>query len=173
MRGQINSRRNKKLKARKRKERNKILNEIKELIKKEREKLIEKELEEIESKHADVSKCFGTVRLLKRTKPKLIVYNVNGDMVNTEKKQTHEITKFFREIFEKDTQSTAKEYPPCNMKKPFTEEEISIASKKLRNGKSPGIDNMYAEYIKYVPGATHQQRQIQGRGVRGAGSPFF
>ena len=59
------------------------------------------------------------------------------------------------------------------MKKPFTEKEISMASKKLRNGKSPGIDNMYAEYIKYVPGTTHQQRQIQGRGVRGAGGPFF
>ena len=96
MRGQINSRRNKKLKARKRKERNKILNEIKELIKKEREKLIEKELVEIESKHADVSKCFGAVRLLKRKKPKLIVYNVNGDMVNKEKQKTHEITKFFK-----------------------------------------------------------------------------
>ena len=96
MRGQINSRRNKKLKARKRKERNKILNEIKELIKKEREKLIEKELVEIESKHADVSKCFGAVRLLKRKKPKLIFYNVNGDMVNTEKQKTHEITKFFK-----------------------------------------------------------------------------
>ena len=96
MRGQINSRRNKKLKARKRKERNKILNEIKELIKKEREKLIEKELVEIESKHADVSKCFGAVRLLKRKNPKLIVYNVNGDMVNKEKQKTHEITKFFK-----------------------------------------------------------------------------
>ena len=96
MRGQINSRRNKKLKARKRKERNKILNEIKELIKKEREKLIEKELVEIESKHADVSKCFGAVRLLKRKKPKLIVYNVNGDMVNKEKQKTHEIIKFFK-----------------------------------------------------------------------------
>ena len=59
------------------------------------------------------------------------------------------------------------------MKKPFTEKEISMASKKLRNGKSPGIDNMYAEYIKYAPGTTHQQRQIQGRGVRGAGTPFF
>ena len=33
------------------------------------------------------------------------------------------------------------------MKRPFTEEEISMASKKLRNGKSPGIDNMYAEYL--------------------------
>ena len=42
------------------------------------------------------------------------------------------------------------------MKKPFTEEEISMTSKKLRNGKSPGVDNMHAEYIKYAPGTTHQ-----------------
>lgn len=37
------------------------------------------------------------------------------------------------------------------MKKPFTEEE-SMAYKKLKNGKSPSIDNMYADYIKYVQG---------------------
>ena len=43
------------------------------------------------------------------------------------------------------------------MKKPFTEEEIRMASRKLRNSKSPGIDNMYAEYIKYAPGITHQK----------------
>ena len=42
------------------------------------------------------------------------------------------------------------------MKKFFTEEEISMASKKLRNGKSPGINNMYSEYIKYAPRTTHQ-----------------
>ena len=82
MRGQIDSTRNKKLKAKKRKERNKILNEIKELIKKEKEKIIEKELEEIKSKHTDVSKCFEAVRLLKRKKPKkrLIICNKNGEM---------------------------------------------------------------------------------------------
>ena len=131
--------------------------EIKELIKKEKEKIIEKELEEIASKHTDVSKCFEAVRLLQRKKPKkrLIVYNGNGDMVNTEKQQADEITNFFREIFEKDNQGTAKEYPPSSMKKPCTKEEISMASKKLINGKSPSIDNMHAEYIKYAPGTTH------------------
>ena len=41
------------------------------------------------------------------------------------------------------------------MKKLFTEEEISMASKNLRNCKIPGIGNMYAEYIKYTPGSTH------------------
>ena len=39
MRGQVDSTRNKKLKARKRKEQNKILNEIKELIKKKKKRL--------------------------------------------------------------------------------------------------------------------------------------
>ena len=45
-------------------------------------------------------------------------------MVNTEKQQADEILNFFREIFEKDNQGTAKEYPPYSMKKFFTEEEI-------------------------------------------------
>ena len=52
-------------------------------------------------------------------------------MVNTEKSQMDEIQ--------------------CYMKKLFTEEEISIVSKKLENGKSPEVYNMYAEYIKYTP----------------------
>ena len=44
MRGQIDWTENKKLKAKKKKERDKILNETKELIKKEKEKIIEKKL---------------------------------------------------------------------------------------------------------------------------------
>ena len=62
---------------------NKILNEIKELIKKEKGMIIKKELKEIEPKHTDVSRYFEAARLLKRKKPKkrLIVYNKNRDMV--------------------------------------------------------------------------------------------
>ena len=60
MRGKIDSTRNKTLKAKKKKERNKILNEIKELLKKEKENITE---------HTNVSKCFEAVRLLKRKKP--------------------------------------------------------------------------------------------------------
>ena len=110
--GHIDSTRKKKLEAKKNKERTKILNETKGLIKKEKEKVIEKELEEIESKHTDVSKCFEALLLLKGKKPKkkLMVYNGNGDMVNT-KKQTDEITNFFRKIFEKDDQRNSIETP--------------------------------------------------------------
>ena len=38
----------------------------------------------------------------------------------------------------------------------FTKEETGITSKKLKNGKCPGIENMNAEYIKYTPGTTHK-----------------
>lgn len=105
-----------------RKEWNKILNEIKEPIKKEKENNIQSKLEEFESRDTDVSKCFEVVRLLKRKTPKkklLIVYNGNGNIVNTEKQQTDEITTFFREIFGKDNQGTTKEYPPSSIKKTF------------------------------------------------------
>ena len=78
-------------------------------------------------------------------------------MTIKEKESKNEITNFFRVIFEKDNQGTAKECPLCSMKKPFTEEEeISMTSKKLRNGKSLAIGSMYTEYIKYSPGTTHQ-----------------
>ena len=80
------------------------------------------------------------------------MYNENGDMVNTENELEDEITNFFREIFEK---GTTKEFPPCSMNTLFRE-EISIATKKLRNGENPDIDSMNAEYIKHAPGKTHQ-----------------
>ena len=37
------------------------------------------------------------------------------------------------------------------MKRPFTTEEIRIAVKSLKNGKSAGIDNLNSELIKYGP----------------------
>ena len=76
---------------------------------------------------------------------------ISTPMHTMEKHQTDEISNFFREIFEKDNQGTAKECPPCSIKKPFTEKGISMASKKLRNGKNPGIDNMHTEYILICP----------------------
>lgn len=130
----------------------------KNLVKKKKEKVIYKKLEETESKHTDVSKCFETDPLLKRKKPKkkLVVYNGNGDMFNTEKPQTDEITNIFREIFETDNQGTAKECPPCSLVKSFTEEEFNIVSKKLKNAKSPNKGKGNAEYIKYALPLTHQ-----------------
>ena len=69
MGGQIDSTQNRKLKAKKRKDQNKILSKIKALIKKEKENIVEEELEVIISKHTDVRKWFETVHLLNSKKP--------------------------------------------------------------------------------------------------------
>ena len=37
------------------------------------------------------------------------------------------------------------------MKTPFTTEEITTAIKKLKNGKTPGVDELKAEQLKYGP----------------------
>ena len=37
------------------------------------------------------------------------------------------------------------------------EAEITKAAKSLKNGKSCGIDDLNAEYIKYAPPAVHQE----------------
>ena len=39
-------------------------------------------------------------------------------------------------------------YDDSLLNEPITEEEIIIASKKLKNNKSPGVDNIVNEYIK-------------------------
>ncbi len=45
---------------------------------------------------------------------------------------------------------------PCQLKTPFTEEEISKAARSLKNNKSPGIDELSAEYLKYAPTEVHR-----------------
>ena len=141
MRGQIDSTRDEEIKAKKRKERNKILNEIKEPNKEEKRK---GHKERIRRNRIQTHWChqvfWGSASIKEEETKKVIVYNENGDMVNTENELEDEITNFFREIFEK---GTTKEFPPCSMKTLFRE-EISIATKKLRNGENPDIDSMNA-----------------------------
>ena len=42
------------------------------------------------------------------------------------------------------------------MRTPFKKEEIQQVVKTLKNGKSPGIDKITAEYIKYAPDTIHE-----------------
>jgi len=46
---------------------------------------------------------------------------------------------------------------PSKMNKPFTAEEIETAVKCLKNNKSPGIDNINAELLKYGPNELHDE----------------
>ena len=43
------------------------------------------------------------------------------------------------------------------MTSPFTSEETKKAAKSLKNNKSPGIDNIHAEFLKYAPQILHEE----------------
>jgi hypothetical protein len=74
----------------------------------------------------------------------------------SEKDQVAIITTHFRNMFsiigEKDKMQTI---PPAKMDKPFTSQEIERAARGMKNNKSPGIDNINAEYVKYAPNEIH------------------
>ena len=77
-------------------------------------------------------------------------------MVNTEKQQVDKMTDHFKKVFEKANQQTPTYFSPCKNTAPFTSEEMQMAVKKLKNGKSSGIDEMHAELLKYAPKEVHQ-----------------
>ena len=49
-----------------------------------------------------------------------------------------------------------KDYKPKEVTTPFAADKIKKASKGLKNGKSSGIDDLHAEFIKYAPGEVYQ-----------------
>ena len=77
-------------------------------------------------------------------------------MAGTEEKQAELITKYFKKMFAPDNYNDEiKVYPPTEMLIPFTGEEVQTAAKNLKNGKSTGIDNLQAEFIKYADTNIH------------------
>ena len=48
------------------------------------------------------------------------------------------------------------QYPPCRKNPPFTKEEIHSATKRLKNGKSLGVDELIAELLKLAPDEVHE-----------------
>ena len=132
------------------KEHNKILNEIKTKISVLEEEVMEKELEEIEN-NGHNQKAYEAVKMLKKKKPrkKLKVFDESGNMCNTVHQQVKILTGHFRNVFENE--EGKQEKPPCKNQPPFSLEEIKSAVKKLKNGKSPGIDEINAEMLKHAP----------------------
>ena len=49
-----------------------------------------------------------------------------------------------------------KDYPPTKLHQPFTTEEITQAARRMKNGSSPGCDDINGEYIKYAPAEIHK-----------------
>ena len=155
---QIESTQNKEKRRSLKKERNILINKIKRRMKLVEEERYGKELEQIEKSKSN-QKSYEAVKLIKKMKPKkkLNVFDENGKFVSAVTKQVDIITKVFKKTFEQPDEEEMKYYPPCENKPPFNEREIYLAAKKLKNGKSPGIDDIPAEMIKNAPMIIHQK----------------
>ena len=131
------------------KERNHILHEIRKLaINSTASRLDKIALEIEEAKNG--AQMFKAVRLLTRSKPSaVIVQNVEGKIIANREMVTNEVAKYFEE---KLNNPNVKHLPKNDigpLLEPITSEEVEHASKKLRNGRASGPDNIPSELLKY------------------------
>jgi len=95
---------------------------------------------------------YRVVRELQRKEPKkkILVDSEHGITTN-EKIQTEIVKKFFQDQFHSEKEEMIKEVKPLKMQRAFTSTEIEKAVKRLKTGKSAGIDELNGELIKYGP----------------------
>ena len=153
----IEANQDKKQRDEKKKARNEILNRLhKEIQKEERRKIAEK-IEEIERFKEDSNRMYQVVKQLQpREKKKILVDSEHG-VTSNDKQQIKIITEHFKKVFHRCDQMEIEHIKPKEMKTQFTKEEVAKAIRSLKNNKSPGIDDIKAELIKYSPGIIHEK----------------
>lgn len=134
------------------KKRNIKMKEIHRKIKIEESKRLLEDIKDIEDSKDDSTKMFKALRKMTRNKPKtsIIVDGENGQTTN-EQDAADIITNFFEKCFNADNQTDIPNMKPTEMKAPFSETEVKDAIDSLKNNKSPGIDDIVAEQLKYGP----------------------
>ena len=70
--------------------------------------------------------------------------------MTTEEEQIKEVMAYFKKMLAPEAEPR-KTYKPTKIKTPFTADEIRRVVKKLKNGKSAGIDKLEVEFLKYAP----------------------
>ena len=140
-----------------RSERNQVINHIHKLVRKEKEQAIEREIQDIENTKDDSNRMYKAVRNLQRMKKKepLLIKTEDGLTTDTDE-QVKVISEFFKQMFTSAEACEIEAIPPTPMTIPFTEQEIHKAVKSLKNGKSPGIDNITAEQLKSGPAVVNR-----------------
>ena len=93
----------------------------------------------------------------KKKRNDIYVKDKNNNLVSTDIGKVELVKEYFEQMLApSDKIYATKVYKPKEMTIPFTADEIKKASNGLKNGKSPGIDNLHAEFIKYAPDEIYQ-----------------
>ena len=133
------------------KERKKVLNEIRTLIRAEENRKVNEKLEHIENVTDDSRKMFYAIKdLQKQQTTKKLLIDGNHGLTSNPQQQVKIITSYFKDQFTKGAEEL-KNIEPKHMVNEFTTKEVEAAMKKLKYGKSPGIDEMRAEHLKNGP----------------------
>ena len=152
---QINSTTDDQKRTELKRQRNQIMSKIHEEMGNEKRKRIEREISEIENAKNDSNRMFKAVKNIQRMKKKEQLVVESGDGITTDPdRQIEIISAFFKEMFNSSDMEEIENIPPRKMTELFNEEEVRKAINSLKNGKSPGIDDLCAEQLKNGPGLT-------------------
>ena len=135
-----------------RKQRNRKLTRIHNLLKADEAERINDEIECIEKSKNNAQKMYQAIRILQRKGPKtMLLINCEDGITTNEHKQVQKITWFFSSFFIDIFAKNLSTIKPCKMKDPFTTIEIIKAISSMKNNKAPGIDQLKTEQLKYGP----------------------
>ena len=116
------------------------------------EERLDRKLQAIEDSKNDSNKYYKAIREIQRMKKveSLTVKNEKGEIATTEEQQIKIVTDYFKKMLAPET-AARKTYEPARLRRVFTAEEIRKIVKRLKNGKSAGIDRLEVEFLKYAP----------------------
>ena len=133
---------------------------IDKIVQKMEERELDEKLKNIESMKDDSNKSHQAVRELKRLKPAKPIYvnDTNSHTATDTERQVELVQDHFNKMLAPANNiNTIKSFQPAKMENPFTKEEIKKAAMSMKNGKSAGIDDIHAEYLKYAPESIHDE----------------
>ena len=147
-----------------RKQKQKVLKDVKKAVKKRLREVenqrIDNKMIKIEEMKNDSSRYFAALKEVQRERKQenLVVEDKNKKITATEEEQVKIVSEYFKKMLAPEgKESNILEFPPHKMVTPFTTDKITKAAKKLKNGKSPGPDNVEVELIKYASTELHKE----------------
>ena len=130
----------------------------------------------IEKMKNDSSRYFAALKEIQseRKQGNLVVEDKYKKIAATEEEQVKIVSVYFKKMLASgEKESNILEFPPHKMVTLCTADEITKAAIKLKNGKSPGPDNLELELIKYAPIELHKEIATIFNKVAETGEPVI